>query len=126
VGECVATYYLSCSDGNPCSVDACDPKTGCDFHVNVANQTPCDDLDVCTNETTCNAGVCGKGTPIVCADDNACTSESCDSTLGCIIANVPDGPAWVRRPSALGRAPTGAGSRSAAPVARSTRHRPDE
>ena len=42
---------------------------------------PCQDGDSCTGLDTCAAGGC-QGTPIDCDDENACTTDSCDTGSG--------------------------------------------
>ncbi len=69
-----------CDDANPCTADSCD--SGSDSCVNdgaALEATSCDDGDACTSATTCSAGVCSNGTPVlVCGDANVCAPESCD------------------------------------------------
>lgn len=56
----------------------------------LSNATPCDDGNGCTVNDVCLQGEC-SGTARVCADDNACTSDSCDETTGeCVFANNTD------------------------------------
>lgn len=62
-GRCVGTQ-VDCSDGNPCTLDACDPAVGC--------QHPA---------AECNAPV------------NPCKAAKCDPTLGCVESDVRDGTA---------------------------------
>ena len=47
--------------------------------------TPCDDGEACTVGESCTApqGLCLGGTLIECKDDEPCTSDFCDSELGC-------------------------------------------
>ncbi len=78
----------TCDDGNSCTVDTCDKVLGCQ-HQNVDGGF-CDDGDACTDKTTCNVGVCGGGTPVVCDDKNDCTADSCDKTAGCTHVTLPD------------------------------------
>ncbi len=69
-----------CSDGNPCTDDACVAGT-CVYSANAA---VCDDGDACTTEDRCSGGVCGGGAALDCNDDNACTTDACDPAAGCI------------------------------------------
>ncbi|MCB9740440.1 MAG: Ig-like domain-containing protein [Deltaproteobacteria bacterium] len=54
---------LECNDGKPCTIDACDAKTGC-THTPLPGCVPCKvDAD--------------------CDDDKECTVDSCDLAAGC-------------------------------------------
>jgi cysteine-rich repeat protein len=53
--KCVSAAL--CSDGNPCTVDTCNPAVGCEY-APVANGTGCDDQDPCSAVDTCQAGIC--------------------------------------------------------------------
>jgi hypothetical protein len=89
-GACVGVRD-SCNDDDPCTDDYCidGPGGGC------RNQTfygPCDDGDACTRNDSCT------GTPPqcigqvrVCNDNNPCTSDSCDSAVGCVFAPIHGG-----------------------------------
>ncbi|MBM4342930.1 MAG: hypothetical protein FJ100_06095 [Deltaproteobacteria bacterium] len=91
-GACEGGAKLSCDDGNACTNDSCDPKTGCAF---APNSNPCDDGNACTIGDKCGV-VAGKGatcTPgsaidlATCDDKNPCTTDSCDPKTGCAHAN---------------------------------------
>ncbi|MBI5369805.1 hypothetical protein HZA85_01250 [Candidatus Uhrbacteria bacterium] len=80
---------LACTDGNPCTDDSCNPKTGC-FFVPTPN-APCNDGNLCTKDDICNQSVC-VGKPISCDDSNSCTLDSCDKTTGvCQNVQLKDG-----------------------------------
>ena len=72
-----------CDDGNPCTTDKCDLKTGACTSTALADAAKCDDGNVCTETDTCKAGKCGGATK-KCTDGNACTFDSCDPLKGCI------------------------------------------
>ncbi len=102
-----------CDDNNVCTTDSCDPLLGCQ-HIAVAGT--CDDFDACTTGDTCAAGacvgtptvctdndacnglevcnigtgLCDPGVPLVCGDNNVCTTDTCDATLGCVYTNNTD------------------------------------
>ena len=79
-GVCIGTPVI-CEDGNPCTKGACDPATGqCTFKP---VEGTCSDGDLCTQNDKCVQGRC-VGTPVSCDDGNPCTTDSCDSTVGCI------------------------------------------
>ena len=80
-GVCVGAAKV-CSDGNPCTADSCDPVSG-QCTAAPSSGGSCDDGDACTQSETCAQGLCGGGVPTACSDNNLCTSDSCDSKLGC-------------------------------------------
>jgi hypothetical protein len=84
IGDACECVGASCSDGNACTDDGCDPTTGCTF---VPNADPCSDGNACTTGDACGGGACQPGTPLVCNDGNACTDDGCDPTTGCVYAN---------------------------------------
>ena len=78
-GKCAPGKPFDCSDGNPCTDDACDSGVKC---VHSANAAPCDDGDACTSGDGCDAKAC-KGQPSnLCNDNNPCTTDSCSSATG--------------------------------------------
>lgn len=74
-GVGVACIIASCDEANDVCVTTPDPSQ---------NGQPCDDHDVCTNATSCSAGVCAGGTTLNCNDSSACTADSCDPVSGCV------------------------------------------
>jgi hypothetical protein len=76
--SCVGAKAKNCDDGNPCTVDACDPTSGC---VHKPTTAACNDSDPCTTSDNCSTGIC-QGTQKNCDDNNVCTDDSCDAT-GC-------------------------------------------
>ena len=94
---------VNCNDGNACTVDSCDPSTGCvhtpadcgtssDACITISCDpskgcvhTPvsCDDGLLCTVDSCDPSSGCVY-TPMNCDDRNACTSDSCNATLGCV------------------------------------------
>lgn len=74
---------VSCSDGNRCTDDVCEPGLGC---LHTFNAVPCSDGDACTAGDLCAGGACLSGAPLSCADGNPCTSEACDGRRGCTYA----------------------------------------
>jgi len=84
LGQCISSGKLTCADGNPCTDDSCDPKTGCSF---LPNKAPCDDGNACTKEDACGIGKCQPGVPVDCSDGNLCTDDSCDPAKGCLHSN---------------------------------------
>lgn len=84
-GTCKGTGELNCSDGNPCTIDICDPTLGCTTHDPVPNDPPvsCNDGNFCTGPDVCVDGEC-KGSAIACDDYNPCTEDVCDPAVGCV------------------------------------------
>ena len=78
-GACKAGAPIVCADGNDCTDDQCDAKTGC---VQTFNIAPCDDGNACSTKDACAKGVCA-GAAVVCDDGNQCTADFCDSSKGC-------------------------------------------
>ncbi len=86
-GSCTAGTPPTVDDGNPCTVDSCDPATGV-IHTPAAAGTSCPDGDLCNGDETCNgSGTCVAGTPLVVDDGNPCTADSCDPATG--VVNTP-------------------------------------
>ncbi len=90
-GACVGAA-ITCDDGNPCTLDVCNPlaSTGggnspCLFAPSAAS---CDDGDPCTTGDTCQAGQCA-GSAVACDDGNACTLDFCVTHVGCATSPVP-------------------------------------
>ncbi len=76
-GACIGSP-IPCSDGNACTLDACDPTAGC---VHAPTNQSCSDGDPCT-AYQCTDGSC-FAVGSACDDGNPCTQESCSGTLGC-------------------------------------------
>ncbi|MBT9560903.1 MAG: VWA domain-containing protein [Myxococcales bacterium] len=96
-GSCVGSV-VDCSDGDDCTLDACNAATGC-YTANVlSGGEACDDGLPCTESTTCSSGVCSGGSAATCNDANPCTVDSCNPATGCINTVAPhteacyDGP----------------------------------
>src|SRR5262249_28854119 len=83
---CTPTCQIEtpCDDFNPCTVDSCDPQTGCSYVPK-----SCDDSSLCTSDS-CDptTGEC-QNVPIVCDDGVPCTVDSCDPLTG-TCQNVPN------------------------------------
>ncbi len=83
-GMCQPGAPVICNDGNVCTTDSCDPRTGCAY---VNNTDSCDDGNACTIEDACVGGTCNPGVPVACDDGNVCTNDSCDPMTGCVYTN---------------------------------------
>ncbi|MSQ85130.1 MAG: hypothetical protein EXR77_20025 [Myxococcales bacterium] len=82
--KCVGKAVV-CDDNNACTSDSCDAKIGCNYTSDDGGK--CSDENVCTTSDSCKEGVCLPGAATVCDDGNPCTTDSCDSTNGCIFSN---------------------------------------
>ncbi len=77
---------LKCNDGNACTDDACDPKTGTCGSTPVADGATCDDGNKCTAKDACVKGKCtGEDYTVskACDDGNICTNDGCAPQTGC-------------------------------------------
>lgn len=108
-GACVGATPPQCNDGNDCTADSCDEELGC---VNVAagaDGTPCDDGNLCSDASECQAGQCQPLRFIACDDGNACTVDACDPALGCVASPGEDGVACDDRNACTSEDRCGAG-----------------
>ncbi len=80
-GVCTGGTPVVCDDGVACTADSCNEAT--DSCVSTPNSGLCDDGVACNGTETCSATGCQAGTPLDCNDNNACTADSCNLTLGC-------------------------------------------
>ena len=83
-GTCLVGVLLECDDGDACTRDLCDAIGGCDYEAEPQG-TPCADGDLCNGDETCDgAGTCQVGAALDCDDNDACTQDSCDPSVGCL------------------------------------------
>ena len=89
--SCLPGKATACDDKNPCTVDACEVKSGlCVYNGLPKNGVPCDaDASICTVADACDAGKCAAGKASNCDDANACTDDFCDAKAGCIHVQNP-------------------------------------
>src|SRR5262249_47851330 len=73
-----AIKLMDCDDKNPCTMDSCDPMTGC-AHMPL-DGVPC--AETCLPVGMCNLGVF-KGARLDCADNNVCPPDGCAPARGC-------------------------------------------
>ncbi|HOU52478.1 MAG TPA: S8 family serine peptidase [Myxococcota bacterium] len=92
-GVCVAANdgNACSSDGNPCTLDAC--QAGACTHGPVPGDPPCDDGNLCTRQDRCRAGSCVGEDPVTCVAPDAChLAGTCDPGTGrCSQPAVDDG-----------------------------------
>lgn len=77
VGQCST---IPTDDQNSCTPDTC-LVLGVRHDV-LANGSTCTDSNACTTQDTCNAGTCVGGPPISVNDNDACTTDTCDTATG--------------------------------------------
>ena len=83
-GVCGGQENVDCDDGNSCTVDSCDPASGC-VNEGLADGADCQDGSYCTVGEVCQNSVCVGGTPVDCsvqdeADD--CVEVMCNPASG--------------------------------------------
>jgi len=67
----ICAEEADCDDGDACTDDSCNPRTGC-MHLAIN----CDDADACTTDSCDPVERC-VNTPIDCDDNNRCTEDAC-------------------------------------------------
>jgi len=88
-GVCKVGKKVDCDDGNACTKDACDDKTGCSNKFNDGGA--CDDGNPCSEGAVCAAGKCKSGTLKKCDSGNACVDGKCNFKTGkCVFDEVGD------------------------------------
>ncbi len=83
-GQCLGGAPLDCNDGKVCTMDSCNPASGC---TTTPNAAACNDGNACTTNDTCSGGSCVGGPALNCADSNVCTDDSCNTATGCVHPN---------------------------------------
>jgi len=79
----ISNNAKQCGDGNPCTADTCDAKTGKCQHKSIADGTPCANTSSpCSVGASCKAGACQGGISNECNDNNVCTIDLCDNQTG--------------------------------------------
>jgi cysteine-rich repeat protein len=81
-GNCQVGAATACDDGNPCTSDGCDPKSGLCKSAAAPDGLPCNDGTACSVGDVCVLGTC-KGQSANCSDGNACTADTCEPLTGC-------------------------------------------
>ncbi|MBM4345754.1 MAG: hypothetical protein FJ100_20465, partial [Deltaproteobacteria bacterium] len=106
-GKCAGNVPVDCDDGNPCTADACDTKTGCKY-ANLA--AACDDGDPCTSGDVCQNGACKAGPG--CDANAVCTLQGWSGVCVCKSGFVGNGKSCaVCKPDCSGKScgPDGCG-----------------
>lgn len=81
-GACFAHCDTLCSDGNACTIDACDASEHC---LTTHPPVNCDDGNLCTADS-CNPATGCASVPKTCMDNNLCTVDACDPLTGNCVA----------------------------------------
>src|SRR4029079_16182919 len=88
-GVCQPSALSACDDLDPCTADGCNPNAGLPCsHVSLAGSA-CNDGNACAENDTCqgfprSTGCVGTFNPFMCNDGNQCTSDVCQSDVGCV------------------------------------------
>jgi hypothetical protein len=87
---CHAGTAPNCDDAVSCTVDAC--NEGTDSCTHTPNNSPCGDGLYCNGVETCHATLgCQAGSPVVCDDGVACTSNGCDESIDACVYTPNNG-----------------------------------
>jgi hypothetical protein len=89
-GTCTGYDPIDCSDDIECTVDQCDPVSGCNNPLATGpscaddpdNCFPCEDGSQCTENDWCWNGSCQTGNQVVCSAD-PCMPQGCSPLTGC-------------------------------------------
>ncbi len=79
-GVCKPGQTKLCDDTNPCTLDACDPATGCTQTID--DGKACSDDDACTVGDVCLGGSCSSGALKACKPGGFCVTAACEPTSG--------------------------------------------
>ncbi|MEP7123053.1 MAG: kelch repeat-containing protein [Byssovorax sp.] len=84
LGTCVGGSPVVCVAQDSChGVGVCNPKLGACDNPTLADDTPCDDGNKCTQSDKCTAGICASATPTDCPAIDAChLPGTCDLATG--------------------------------------------
>lgn len=78
-GSCIGSDPVTCVAADQChSAGTCNLTTGACSNPFKANGTACNDGSACSTGDTCANGQC-IGSPVICNDDNVCTTDFCSA-----------------------------------------------
>ena len=80
-GSCTSGTLRDCNDGIDCTIDSCNEDA--DECEHSADDSKCDDDDACTIDT-CDPLTGCTYEDVDCDDGDPCTEDSCDPAIGCI------------------------------------------
>jgi len=81
-----ASTIVKCDEtlNSVCQNNVCNPSTGkCNLNKKPDGLSCNADDSLCTKGDACKDGICAQGAMQQCDDNNKCTDDSCDPTLGC-------------------------------------------
>ncbi|MCK6549496.1 hypothetical protein L6R52_26895 [Myxococcota bacterium] len=106
IGDACECDFVQCAPRTACEASAaCEPATGECVYSPVADGSPCSDGDACNGAESCLAGECSVAVPLVCDDGDACTSDACAPSVGCVFTPVAcEGVVAARSPTVWLRA----------------------
>ena len=96
-GTCATNNFcvgVTCAPSDQChSMGVCNPANGVCSNPPLPNGTACDDGNACTQNDTCQAGVCSGGAPMSCTAQDEChAAGTCNQMTGvCSNPPFPDG-----------------------------------
>jgi RHS repeat-associated protein len=76
-------------DGNPCTLDYCDPALG-NSHTTL-NGNYCSSGSACTQGGICSSGTCIAGPPVPVDDGLSCTADVCNDVSGVVHSSLNQG-----------------------------------
>ena len=89
-GVCLAGAAKACDDGNPCTLEGCDPVLGCTKADD--DGAPCNDDNPCTIGDLCQTAQCLAGIAKPCTSTDECQTAKCDQVDGkCVFTDKQDG-----------------------------------
>jgi len=98
-GACTGVLVDACDDANECTIDTCDPASGCQHALDTANpccgsgQNPCDDENPCTVDVCDPVGGDCTNTPQdgePCEDGDVCTTGETCAVDECVAGGALD------------------------------------
>lgn len=81
----------ACDDGQPCTGGSVCQGGECVAGTPLGDGAKCDDGNACTANEICTSGWCSSTQELSCDDFNPCTTDWCDTAIGCVHDPVGDG-----------------------------------
>jgi len=82
-GACVEGIAVTCTAVDACHLaGTCDPSSGSCSAPLAPDGTECSDGNACTIGDSCQTGTCFPGASVPVDDNNPCTEDACDPSLG--------------------------------------------
>lgn len=91
IGKCQGGSPKVCDGQGPCRVGTCIEGTGGCTYVDADEGADCEDDDLCSQTSTCVAGLCTGADPISCDEQGACRLGTCLPGSGCNYIDAPNG-----------------------------------